>query len=38
VWVSLAQGVHPYKIGEAREFYLDPMDCFYFTPDGARAG
>jgi len=37
-WVSLAQGVHPYRIGEAREFYFDPADCLYFTPDGARAG
>jgi len=37
-WVSLAQGVHPYEIGAARAFYFDPANCFYFTPDGARAG
>lgn len=37
-WVSLAQGVHPFKIGAARDFYFDPANCFYFTPDGVRAG
>jgi glycerol transport system ATP-binding protein len=37
-WVSLAQGVHPYRIGAVRDFYFDPMDCLYFAPDGARAG
>ncbi len=34
-WVSLAHGTHPYKIGEARNFYMDPSACFYFTPDGS---
>lgn len=33
-WVSLAHGVHPYNIGETHKFYLDPSECFYFTPDG----
>lgn len=34
-WVSLAHGVHPYEVGEAHPFYLDPSACFYFAPDGA---
>jgi glycerol transport system ATP-binding protein len=33
-WVSLAHGVHPYKIGEDHVFYMDVSHCFYFTPDG----
>ena len=33
-WVSLAHGVHPYKIGEVHQFHLDPATCFYFAPDG----
>lgn len=33
-WVSLAPGVHPYSIGQEHKFYLDPAECFYFTPDG----
>ena len=33
-WVSLAHGVHPYRIGEAHDFHLDPNACFYFAPDG----
>ncbi|WP_132858880.1 ABC transporter ATP-binding protein [Shimia isoporae] len=36
-WVSLSHGVHPYEVGEAHDFYLDPTACFYFTPDGQRA-
>ncbi len=35
-WVSLAPGVHPYQVGEAHQFYMDPSHCFYFAPDGAR--
>jgi glycerol transport system ATP-binding protein len=34
-WVSLAPGVHPYKVGEDHVFYMDPSKCFYFAPDGA---
>jgi glycerol transport system ATP-binding protein len=34
-WVSLAHGVHPYRIGEDHPFYLDPTACFYFAPDGS---
>ena len=36
-WVSLAHGVHPYEIGKAHDFYMDPARCFYFAPDGALA-
>jgi glycerol transport system ATP-binding protein len=34
-WVSLAPGVHPYRVGEDRAFFMDPAHCFYFAPDGA---
>lgn len=34
-WVSLAPGVHPYRVGEDHPFYMDPAHCFYFAPDGA---
>ena len=33
-WVSLAHGVHPYRIGETHRFYMDASKAFYFTPDG----
>ena len=33
-WVSLAQGVHPYGIGDDHAFYLNPAKCFFFAPDG----
>ncbi|MCP4819479.1 MAG: ABC transporter ATP-binding protein, partial [Shimia sp.] len=36
-WVSLSHGVHPYEVGEAHDFFLDPSACLYFTPDGQRA-
>ncbi|PLW76024.1 ABC transporter ATP-binding protein [Cohaesibacter celericrescens] len=36
-WVSLAHGVHPYRIGQDHVFYMDPTECFYFHPDGQRA-
>ncbi len=35
VWVSLAHGTHPYEIGAARDFYMNPGNCYYFAPDGA---
>ena len=35
-WVSLAHGVHPFSVGSDHEFFLDPANCFYFAPDGAR--
>jgi len=34
-WVSLASGVHAYRVGEDHPFYMDPAHCFYFAPDGA---
>ncbi len=33
-WVSLAHGVHPYRIGETHRFYMDASKAFYFAPDG----
>lgn len=36
-WVSLAHGVHPYKVGEDHEFYMDVDKAFYFGPDGRLA-
>ncbi|MCL6282767.1 ABC transporter ATP-binding protein [Ruegeria sp. 2012CJ41-6] len=33
-WVSLASGVHPYRIGEDHVFYMDPGNCRYFGQDG----
>ena len=33
-WVSLAPGVHPYKVGEAHDFFMDPSKCFVFDEDG----
>ncbi|GAB4382383.1 ABC transporter ATP-binding protein [Albidovulum sp.] len=34
-WVSLAQGVHRFNVGEDHQFFMDPDNCFYFAPDGA---
>lgn len=36
-WVSLAHGIHPYKIGTERTFYINPEKCFFFLPDGEMA-
>ena len=33
-WVSLAHGVHPYKVGEDHRFFMDTSKAFYFAPDG----
>ena len=33
-WVSQSHGVHPYRLGEAHTFYLDPSAHLYFDPDG----
>ena len=33
-WVSLAHGVHPYRIGEEHQFFMDTSKAFYFAPDG----
>ena len=35
-WVSLSAGVHPYSVGEAHEFFMDPSHCFVFDNDGKR--
>ncbi len=35
-WVSLAHGVHPYKVGEHHTFYMNPSHCRYFGSDGKR--
>ncbi len=36
-WVSLAPGVHPYRVGEEHEFHMIPGQCFYFGADGSLA-
>ncbi|TMV10545.1 ABC transporter ATP-binding protein [Arenibacterium halophilum] len=36
-WVSLSHGVHPYRVGEDHQFFMDASKCFYFAPDGALA-
>ncbi len=33
-WVSLAHGVHPYKVGEDHQFFMDTAQAFYFAADG----
>ena len=35
-WVSLAGGVHPYRVGEDRTFFMNPRHCRYFSGDGMR--
>ena len=35
-WVSLAPGVHPYRVGEEHTFFMDPVHCRYFGADGER--
>lgn len=35
-WVSLSNGVHPFKIGQEHPFFMDPGKCFFFDPDGKR--
>ncbi len=34
-WVSLAHGVHPYKVGEDHTFYMNPANGLYFRKDAA---
>ncbi|MCB1343394.1 MAG: ABC transporter ATP-binding protein [Pseudooceanicola sp.] len=36
-WVSLSHGVHPYRVGQDHQFFMDASRCFYFAPDGALA-
>lgn len=33
-WVSQSDGLHPYRVGEHHEFYLDASRCFFFGSDG----
>ena len=33
-WVSLAHGVHPYRIGETHDFHMDPANGYWFDPQG----
>ena len=33
-WVSLARGVHPYRVGENHQFFMDASKAFYFAEDG----
>ncbi|MDX1401200.1 MAG: ABC transporter ATP-binding protein [Kiloniellales bacterium] len=33
-WVSLAAGVHAYKVGELHQFHMIPGQCFYFDEKG----
>ncbi|MDA9983102.1 ABC transporter ATP-binding protein [Gammaproteobacteria bacterium] len=33
-WVSESQGVHPYKVGDPVQLYLNVDRCFYFHPGG----
>ncbi len=32
-WVSQSHGIHPLRIGERHEFFLDVTQCLYFGPD-----
>jgi glycerol transport system ATP-binding protein len=36
VWVAQSNGVHPYRVGETHEFWLDVRHGLYFAPDGRR--
>lgn len=33
-WVSLAHGVHPYRVGEEHQFFMDASNAFYFDQKG----
>jgi glycerol transport system ATP-binding protein len=35
-WVSQADGVHPYRVGEEHEFRLDTTRALYFDGEGRR--
>jgi glycerol transport system ATP-binding protein len=36
-WVAQSNGVHPYRIGEPHDFFLDVRRGLYFAEDGRRA-
>ena len=35
-WVAQSNGVHPYRVGETHDFYLDVGHGLYFAEDGRR--
>ena len=35
-WVAQSNGVHPYRVGETHDFYLDVSHGLYFAEDGRR--
>jgi glycerol transport system ATP-binding protein len=35
-WVAQSNGVHPYRVGESHDFFLDVRHGLYFTGDGRR--
>jgi glycerol transport system ATP-binding protein len=35
-WVAQSNGVHPYRVGDTQEFYLDVAHGLYFAGDGRR--
>jgi glycerol transport system ATP-binding protein len=35
-WVAQSNGVHPYRLGQPHEFFLDVAHGLYFGPDGRR--
>jgi glycerol transport system ATP-binding protein len=35
-WVSQSHGVHPFKVGEPHDFFMDAGRCLFFRADGAR--
>ena len=36
IWVAQSDGVHPYRVGEATDFFMDVERCFYFGAQGER--
>ena len=36
-WVSLAHGVHVFRVGADHTFHMDPSKCFFFGSDGKLA-
>jgi len=34
VWVAQSHGVHPYKVGQLQDFFIDVEGCLYFEADG----
>jgi glycerol transport system ATP-binding protein len=36
IWVAQSNGVHPYRVGDTHDFYLDVRRGLYFDADGRR--